>query len=403
MHISTREEATVPEQTNEPETLEPQPDSAEPASTPVPEAGQPETQEQEITALVPTEPEVIEGEVVELESLDSPERSVLPKQKPYWLLIPFAMLLCLLFLAGSYLLLLLTPSATVTILPVERSLSLTTAIQAHGRLLPPLTLAQSATVPATGKRHQDATEAHGTITFYNGLLSRQTIAFGTILTGADGVQIITDQAARIPPASNTTPPTFGQVTVEAHAVQPGVSGNIASYDINGSCCGASILVKNTTAFPRGQNASDDTVVTRADVQNAASPLQATLLMSEQAALQAQLHPAEQLFTPSCSHQIKSDHRPGQEAEQVTVTVSDTCKAAAYDAHTLYANATQMIPKTAQQRFGTGYTLLGDISTSVVHLTITDQARGMATLVVKLDATCVYQLSLQRSSERWGHV
>jgi hypothetical protein len=132
----TREEKALTETTTEPE---PQPEVSEPTSTPPPETegAQPETQEQEITAIVPisTEPEVIEGEFVEIEP---PEDHTPPKQKPYWLLIPLAFLLCLSYLGVSYLLPLFSPSATVTILPVERTITTLAAIQVQGRSLPPL-------------------------------------------------------------------------------------------------------------------------------------------------------------------------------------------------------------------------------------------------------------------------
>src|SRR6266567_5536908 len=97
-------------------TSEPQPEP------PAPEEAKPETQEQEVTALVPAEPEVIEGEVIELEQQDSSEDHLPPQQKPYWLLIPFTILLCLEFVAASILFPLLVPSATVTIIPVERTI-----------------------------------------------------------------------------------------------------------------------------------------------------------------------------------------------------------------------------------------------------------------------------------------
>src|SRR6266567_288462 len=128
-----------------------------PASPP-----QSETQEQEVTALVTTEPDVIEGEVIELDSPDEEEEYPPPKQKPYWLFIPFTIFCCLVFLAGTLLLPVLTPSATITIIPIEKHVSLTTTIQVQGRMLPALTLSQSRTVSATGNRHHNATRAYGT-------------------------------------------------------------------------------------------------------------------------------------------------------------------------------------------------------------------------------------------------
>ncbi len=374
MQTIALEEAALTEITNEP-----QPETSEPTSAPEPET----------TALVPTEPEVIEGEVIEIEPPQTSEDHTSPKQKPYWLLIPLTILFCLLFLAASSLFPLLTPSATVTIIPVERNITLTAAIQVQGRELPLLTLMQSTSIPATGKRHQSARHAGGTITFYNGSFSSQTIAAGTIVTGKDGVHIITDQAAIIP-AGN--PPIYGQITVSAHAVLAGSQGNIAAYDINQACCGNSVLAKNTQAFTGGASARDFLVVTRTDMNNAVTSLLIPLSQSEDAALQAQLHTGEALITPSCTPSVSSDHKPGDEAKQVSVTVSVTCSGIAYVAQKVYAHATQMITKKALQRLGTGYTLLDDVTASVIHATISNPNRGIATLTVKLDATYVYQIT-----------
>jgi len=337
-------------------------------------------------ALAPLAEEIVEGEVT---AILEPEQQPAQKQRPYYLIVVVTIGGCLLFTLVSLLLPLLTPTATVTILPVEKTISILTAIQVQGRALPSLTLLESRTVSATGKRHQDATQAHGTITFYNGLVSWQTIAAGTPLTGHDGVQIITDQAASIPAASNTTPPTFGQVTVQAHAVQPGAGGNIPPYDIDGSCCAASILVKNTTAFTGGQDTREYTVVTGGDMINAATSLKTSLLLSEQGALNAQLTEGEALITPSCQQTTTANHRIGEEAKAVTITISEACTGIAYHAHDLHLLATRMIP---QQPARTSYTVFGEVTASVIHATITDQAHGIATLTVKLDATYIYQLS-----------
>src|SRR6266567_5342032 len=171
MHTNALEETALTDTTSEQQAEPP-----ETTASPEPKEEKPETQEEEVTALVPAEPEVIEGEVIELEQQDTAEDHLPPRQKPYWLLIPFTILLCLEFVAASILFPLLAPSATVTIIPVARTITRTTAIQVSGKELLPLTLMQSTTAPATGKQHQDPTRAAGTITFYNGLLASQTIA-----------------------------------------------------------------------------------------------------------------------------------------------------------------------------------------------------------------------------------
>jgi len=354
-----------------------------------PETSQPmqlETSEPETTALVPTEPEVIEGEFVEIAPA---EDTTPPKQKPYWLLIPFTILFCLAFLAGTFLLPLLAPSATVTIIPVEQTITTTAVIQVPGRALLPLTLMQRMSVPATGNRHQTATSATGTITLYNGLLTSQTIAPGTILTGNDGVQIITDQAATIP-AGN--PPIYGQVSVPANAFLAGESGNISAYDINTACCATSVVAKNTQGFTGGASARDVLVATRDDINTAVTSLLVTLGQSENAALQAQLRPGEALITPSCNPRVSSDHKPGDEAKHVTVTVSVTCSGIAYVARTLYRVATQLFISDGTRKLGAHFTLFGDIHITSIQATGTHSRQGQVRTIVQVKGAFVYQIT-----------
>src|SRR5207237_9532180 len=107
-----------------------------------------------------------------------------------------------------------TTSATLPIRAVPGEL--------QRRLPPALTSSQSPTVQATGRGHQDARAASGTLIFYNGAFSPQTINAGTVYTGSSGVQVATDQTVTIPAAS---PPYLGQASITAHAVNPGSSGN----------------------------------------------------------------------------------------------------------------------------------------------------------------------------------
>ncbi|SRR6266487_227903 len=384
MHTNTLEETELTDTTSEQQVEPP-----ETITSPEPEEEKPETQEQEVTALVPIEPEVIEGEVIELEQPEISEDPLPPQQKPYWLLIPFTILFCLVFVAASFLFPFLAPSATVTIIPVERTITLTTAIQVHGRQLPALTLMQSVSAPATGKRHQDATRATGTITFYNGLLTSQTIAGGTVLTSSDGVQVITDQPAIIPAAN---PPLEGQVIVTAHALSAGAGGNIPAYDINQACCATSVVAKNTESFRGGAAARDFLAVTRTDINTVVTSLLVTLSQSENAALQAQLHLGETLAVSACTPHVASNHKPGDEAKHVTITVSETCSGFAYTAHEVYINALQAITAQATTMFGAEYALLGDIQITIVHATTRDLNQGSVSMDVQVTGTWVYQIT-----------
>jgi hypothetical protein len=238
----------------------------------------------------------------------------------------------------------------------------------------------------------------GTITFFNGLFTSQTIAAGTTLTGSDGVQVVTDQLAVIPAAWASTPPSYGQVTVSTHALYPGPQGNISAHDMNQTCCLPSVLAQNTDAFRGGQYERNYTVVTSKDIDRGVAGLMMTLIQSSQAAFTAQLTTNEALVTPDCKRTVTSDHQAGAEAAMVTVSVSEQCTAIAYDAAALRERATRMFTYELARREGTHYRLLGAVQVSVLHARFIDQKRGVASLTVHMEGVWMYrfnQLELQR--------
>ncbi len=260
------------------------------------------------------------------------------------------------------------PIATVTIIPKSQHVTLSGTLQL-GRILSPFTLSQSQTVPTTGKGHQSAKAATGYITFYNGQFQRVFIAAGTILTGASGVQIVTDQDASIP-AGN--PPSFGQVTVSAHALVSSTRGNIPAYDINQACCAVSVLAKNTQPWTGGQDERDFHTVAKSDIGVAALQLETTLAQSVAGVFQGQLKPNEHLQLLPCAPTVTTDYQPGEEATQVHITVSETCSAVAYDKGALQAQATALLSTQAATKLGTGYSLVGDVQVTVKQVRVTQQ-------------------------------
>jgi Baseplate J-like protein len=301
-----------------------------------------------------------------IDSQDNRPTTGVPRQTPPPLVL-FLLLLCVFVLgdmADAQLIALMTPTATIAITPKVHTVRLQSTATL-GKLLSPITLSQSQTVPATGHGHQDARAATGTLTFYNGELQPVTLAAGTILTGRDGIQVATTQGVVIPTADpTTTPPTFGQVSVAAQAVQVGAAGNIAAFDVSGTCCAASVLVKNLTPFVQGQDARDFLLVTKTDRDSAAATLQAKVTASMSAALQGQLLSGQALHTLPCSPAITADHTPGEEAASLTVTVSETCTAVAYDMQQLQARATQLLTTQATRSEGAGYLLAGNVQVNV---------------------------------------
>jgi len=275
-------------------------------------------------------------------------------------------------------------TALVTIFPKSQQVTLSGTVQL-GRVVAPLTLKESQTVATTGKGHQDARNATGFITFYNGAFSEQTVPAGTILTGTDGVQVGTDQDAFIP-AGN--PPSYGQITIAAHAIHPGSHGNIPPFAIT-QIYASTVLAKNTTAFYGGQDERDFQTVAKADIVNGAAPLKTSLVQHMRAALRNQLRSGEVLIAPTCTFQVSSDRQPGAEANQATVTVADTCSSIAYNKDGLHKAVTQLLTIQAIRTFGTGYHLIGEFTVTVHQATSRDTT---PTLVFSSHSTWVYGVS-----------
>jgi hypothetical protein len=364
-------------------------------------AAESEVIEGEVTLELPAEPDAtspdagqqaLHGEITVDVAPDEQEAPAPRPRRPYSLLVVATGVVCLAVLLAHILLpAFLAPPATVTIIPLSRVLSTITTLSLQGRPLGPLTLVQAVTAPATGHRHQDAQRARGAITFFNGLLTAQTIAAGTVLTGSSGVQVVTERAAFIP-AGN--PPVYGEVTVPAHALLPGPRGNLRVDAIHQACCTPSVVAENLAAFTGGQEARDETVVTRADLDTAAATLKASLNTAEHGALAAQVNGEEALLSPPCGTRITSDHHAGDPATSLQVTITATCRGLASPKNAIEEAAQQALTQQAARQLEQGYTLSGTVQVAIIQATITDQVPGVATIRVQAEATYAYQLSQQ---------
>jgi hypothetical protein len=262
--------------------------------------------------------------------------------------------------------------------------------QVEARLLAAPILTQAVTVPTTSRGHQPPLQAHGVVTLYNQAPAAQTIPAGMLLTGADGMQVVTDQVA-VAPAAHL--PTQGQVTVAAHTVQTGPRGNIGANDLNGLCCFAGIAVQNQRAFTGGANARDYPAVGARDVSGAASPLIATLTSQGQATVQAQVHSNERLVhSVQCPSQVTATPAVGEEAIQVTVTVHVTCRAEVYNTDQVQAQITSLLTQEATTHLGSAYVLQEEVTSTLNNVTAIDIPRGIVSLHVLAEGVWAYQLS-----------
>lgn len=297
-----------------------------------------------------------------------------------------------------YLVPLFTLQATITIVPVSRQLppvhttlhivnGSTSGNLISGRALPTISMSQQQTALTTGTRHQDATPGRGDITFYNASLSEQVIPAGTMLTGSDGVEVVTDQDATIPAEKSLA--TNGSISVPAHTVQAGPQANIQAGDIYGPCCRFNVSAANS-AFSGGHNARTYQTVKQSDIDTMVNALNTSLNASIQAALQAQVRSNETLLTPiSCKPQISTNHQAGSEATQVTVTVNATCTGEVYDTAAYKQTIEQITTQAAEAAYGNEYGLEGEVQSTIREIHAT--SRGID-LVVQLTGAYVYQFS-----------
>jgi hypothetical protein len=311
-----------------------------------------------------------------ISSLDTqPLPKITPKGAIPWGFVLFTLLLFLSFVGGTIVALVTYPTVTVTLTPLERTGTLTTPLAFHTRQLSPITLTQSITTPTSGKGHTNAVNARGALLFYNGAFTPQMIYAGTVFTDADGVKVVTDQTETVPPGN---PPSYGSIRVAAHAIIPGAAGNILAGDINTPCCSPSILVKNT-AFTGGADARDYHAVAQGDRDRLIAPLRKTLARRIQRAFP--LQPTESIYIAACTFTAIPNHHVGDEANALTLTAKQTCRALAYNKDQLTRAATAVF--TAQTRPDPQYELVGTVKTTI---------EGGSPFTVSCSGLWVYSLS-----------
>lgn len=254
---------------------------------------------------------VVDEEPMETLHLYVVPEDQLPPKRDY--LAIFTVIFCFIVLIGIIAISILAPSP-------DHEVSFSLVIQGYS--LAPVTKTIKVTAIATGKQYVPATTATGTITFYNGAIYSQIIPFGTVLKGADGIKVVTDEQAVIPPAVQTTPPAYGRVSVAAHALISGEGGNIQAGDINEACCVTSVIAQNTL-FHGGRDAYTYTYLSDQDVKNTTAPLLPTLRLQTLSTLpNPQLH-------PTCTTVTTSTPSVGKETVNAVLRITETCKALSY--------------------------------------------------------------------------
>lgn len=259
--------------------------------------------------------------------------------------------------------------------------------QIAARVITSTSPSQQKTVNATGVKQTPATQATGTLTFYNSQPFQQTVGSGTVFTLPGGVQIANNGPAVIPAAHL---PTTGFVTVNAHAITTGTAGNIKALALNGTCCVAGVSVQNTIAFTGGQDPQNYTFVQQSDIDGAVSALQPAALQQAQSGLKLNAN-EKAASNPQCTPNVTSNQPAGAKATNVTVTVSATCKTEAYDQNQLQSVMTPLLQKEATRELGQGYVLAGGANGLVLKTTIQGVTDKAVSLLVTAQGRYFYQI------------
>jgi hypothetical protein len=349
----------------------------------------------------------------ELEEQPLPgEAPISPSQKrvfvPNWSTIIACVLFVILLVEHSIPLLLpvidtyLHPKAVVTLFAAKQQVQFTYSFlavtgtadqsqnQISSRLLTATTSPTSVTILTTGIGYTPAIQAKGTITFYNEAPYSQTIQLGTVLTGSNGAQVITDETASIPAGNGGT---NGSATVPAHAIVGGTVGNIQQLDVNTLCCLSGILAKNTAAFTGGEDPQAYPTVSVADVQKAAHQVAATLDPVARNGVQSQIKKTERSLIPlQCSYTATSIPNVGERATEARVSVSETCKTQVYDAASLQDQISLLFVQDAEKHAGNHFLLNGIPTVAVAAPTLLDTSHHTYKLAVTASGTLVFHLS-----------
>ena len=323
-----------------------------------------------------------------------PLSSTLPRRRlPRSLTLGLIVLLLLVLLTAVYALVLRpripAASATIRITPTSRTVvdnganTFTATIGDASSANNPIgthriartTASQSMKVPATGKGHQDATTAQGkvSVSILQGHTST-SILTNYYLTSSSGVKIVIEGlGGPLIPLSGST------VDYSAYADNPGASGNIPAYDINGTFVGVQdpsliLSIQNTQPFTGGQDASDYTFVQQSDIDTATTTLNNNLtnaVSAVQSAVQGQLASGEQFMNGvQCNPHVTSNHKGNDRASDVTVTVASECAGIAYSTTKLTDFATTQLSQSAASQFGAQYALVGQVEAQIPSASVT---------------------------------
>ncbi len=282
-----------------------------------------------------------------------------------------APLVVLIIVAG--LLMYILPTATVTVVPIEKSISadLVYGLAGTGNnydvTIQPVPVTHTSIfdkqIPSTGERFEPDGTAGGNVLLTNPALQAVTVPSGTALAGKNGVNYITQKDVTIPAADPYGSLSFGSATVAVAAASAGDSGNTDAGTVVGQL-DSGVFFNNRDAIAGG-TMKRIAVVSQDDINALQAAATADLSGKVDQEFQATVPDGTQMVPNSVS---KSDPTyqyslaAGQDGTEVSVHATQTVTGQVFDPGKLNALAKDEAARQLAAKAGSDEIILGDTVT-----------------------------------------
>ncbi len=282
-----------------------------------------------------------------------------------------APLIVLVIVAGM--LMYILPTATVTLVPVEKSISadLVYGVETPGNTydvsIQPVTITHTTSfdkdIPSTGERFEPDGTASGNILLTNPLLNPVTVPSGTALAGKNGLNYIVQKDVTVPAADPYGSLSFGSATVAVAAASAGDQGNTDAGTIVGQL-DSGVFYNNRDAITGG-SMKRIAVVSQADIDALKQAAETNLAGRVDQEFQASIEPGMQLVPdtqtttdPTFQYSLKA----GQDGTDVSVHSTQTVTGEVFDPGKLNALAKDEAARQLAAKAGPNEIILGDTVT-----------------------------------------
>ncbi len=252
------------------------------------------------------------------------------------------------------------------------------------------------TAKATGQGTIPGTQASGTVCIDNfntaaPITLQSGSTYGNTYPNAPFFHMVLDATKSLPPAPSSS--TWSQACGPAHVLEVGTIGNNIFNNNQFGTLTYSVFTNSALKFTNGKDPQNYVAVQQSDIDNTAQGLINANEPDAQAALQTQQRSNERFINAAqCSPKVSSNHRAGDSAPSVTVSVTFTCTGEVYDYDGARSFADQLLIQQAKTRPGSTYVLVGNIATSVVSANISDQQNGTVTITVTAQGKWLYRFT-----------